>query len=171
MGQINPRKCSYVVNFNFEGATIHKFIYKGNMNVNGEDINNKKGNVRDDIADDSCNEPPHKEQNTSFQLWDEVKQAVKSTIRQGLWWSSRSWSVVYRICQIKGYMNGFSQFARDVNSWGIDWEFNCNYDAIQKPTCKGFLSGNPDTWVAKGAPQQFEKLGSALLLELDNLIK
>jgi len=114
---------------------------------------------------------PHKEQDISFQLWEEVKQAVKSTIRQGLWWSSRSWSVVYRICQIKGYMNGFSQFARDVNSWGIDWEFNCNYDAIQKPTCKGFLSGNPDTWVAKGAPQQFEKLGSALLLELDNLIK
>ena len=118
----------------------------------------------------SC-EPPHKEQDMSFQLWEEVKQAVKSTIRQGLWWSSRSWSVVYRICQIKGYMNGFSQFARDVNSWGIDWEFNCNYDAIQKPTCKGFLSGNPNTWVAKGAPQQFEKLGSALLLELDNLIK
>lgn len=117
----------------------------------------------------SC-EPPRREQKMSFLLWDELKQAVSITTQQGYWWSSRSWSVVYRVSQIKGYKGGFSDFTREVADWGIQSAFSCSYDAVQKPISKGLLVGNPNVWTSNGAPKPFATLGTALLLELDKLI-
>ena len=99
---------------------------------------------------------------------EEMKQAVMETMTQGLWWSSRSWAVVYRVYQMKGYMNSFAQFAREVQEWGIDTGYECTYDAIQKPISSGIYSGMPDQWEANGAQKQAAKLAFALLAILEN---
>ena len=94
-------------------------------------------------------------------------RAVVVTIKQGLWWSNRSWAVVYRVYQMKGYVSGFTQFVRDVYSWKIKTSFKCNYDALQKPISSGIYAGHPDTWEQNGAPSQAVKLAKALLKELE----
>lgn len=94
-------------------------------------------------------------------------RAVVVTIKQGLWWSNRSWAVVYRVYQMKGYVSGFSQFVRDVRGWEIKIGFECNYDALQKPISSGMFAGHQDTWVDNGAPSQAVKLAKALLKELE----
>ena len=94
---------------------------------------------------------------------EEMQKAIAETVKRGLWWSSRSWAVVYRVYQMKGYMNGFTQFAREVKTWSVKTGFECNYDAIQKPITKGVLAGNPEEWVAKGAQKQAVNLANALL--------
>ena len=102
---------------------------------------------------------------------EEMKQAVMETMTQGLWWSSRSWAVVYRVYQMKGYMNSFANFAREAKEWGIDTGYECNYDAIQKPISTGVYSGMPDNWEAQGAQKQAVKLALALLEILDNKLE
>ena len=98
-----------------------------------------------------------------------MSQAVVATVKQGLWWSNRSWAVVYRVYQMKGYMGGFSQFIRDVESWPVKTGFECNYDAVQKPITSGVLLGNPENWEAQGAPKQASLLAYALLEKLENM--
>ena len=98
---------------------------------------------------------------------EQMAQAVIATFKEGLWWSSRSWAVVYRVYQMKGYVNGFTQFVREVKEWGIKIDFKCNYDAVQKPMVSGQLSGTPDKWEAQGAHRQAVKLAEALLRELE----
>lgn len=98
---------------------------------------------------------------------EEMQHAVVETVKMGLWWSSRSWAVVYRVWQMKGYMNGFTQFAREVNTWPIKTGFECNYDAVQKPISSGMLVGRPEQWEANGAHKQAVKLAFALLDYLD----
>lgn len=98
---------------------------------------------------------------------EKMCRAVVETVKQGLWWSSRSWAVVYRVYQMKGYVSGFSQFVRDVYSWKIKTSFKCNYDALQKPISSGIYAGHPDTWEQNGAPSQAVKLAKALLKELE----
>lgn len=93
---------------------------------------------------------------------DEMISAVIETVREGLWWSNRSWAIVYRIYQMKGYMGGFSQFVREVKEWPVKTGFECNYDAVQKPVTSGVLVGNPKDWEAQGASKQAAKLGQAL---------
>ena len=102
---------------------------------------------------------------------EEMKQAVMETMTQGLWWSSRSWAVVYRVYQMKGYMNGFTQFAREVQEWEIETDYECNYDAIQKPISSGMYSGMPDQWEAQGAQKQAVKLAQTLLEILENRLE
>jgi hypothetical protein len=99
---------------------------------------------------------------------EQMKQAVTKTMLQGLWWSSRSWAVVYRVYQMKGYMHSFAHFVREVKDWEIDTGYECNYDAIQKPISTGVYSGMPDNWEAQGAQKQAVKLALALLEILDN---
>ena len=99
---------------------------------------------------------------------EQMKQAVTKTMSQGLWWSSRSWAVVYRVYQMKGYMHSFAHFAREVKDWEIDTGYECNYDAIQKPISTGVYSGMPDKWEENGAQKQAVKLASSLLEILDN---
>ena len=94
---------------------------------------------------------------------EEMIRAIKESVKQGLWWSNRSWAVVYRVWQMKGYMRGFTQFANEVNDWGLDIGFDCNYDAVQKPITSGALVGNPDIWIANGAQPQAVNLANALL--------
>ena len=100
------------------------------------------------------------------ELSEKMKQAVLITCQQGLWWSSRSWAVVYRVWQLKGYKKGMSDFVREVEGWNLDVEFECLYDAIQKPVSKGIYAGTPDGWIDNGAPHQALKLARALLLNL-----
>ena len=96
----------------------------------------------------------------------EMKRAVENSASKGYWWSSRSWAVVYRVYQMKGYMASISQFVREVKDWEVQIGFDCNYDAVQKPLAKGLLSGSPDKWVAQGAQGQAVKLAEALMEEL-----
>lgn len=100
---------------------------------------------------------------------EQMKQAVEATVGQGYWWSSRAWAVVYRVYQMKGYMKGYTQFAREVNEWGIKTGFECNYDAVQKPIATGMFSGMPDKWIEQGAQGQAVKLAYALIQELDKI--
>ena len=98
---------------------------------------------------------------------EEMMMAVKGTVSQGMWWSNRSWSVVYRVYQIKGYMGGFSQFIAEAKSWQIDTGFELNYDAVQKPITSGKLIGDVEEWEANGAPKQAVVLAYAIIDELE----
>lgn len=97
----------------------------------------------------------------------EMQAAVEETIRQGLWWSNRSWSVAYRVYQMKGYQQSISQFVRDVSEWNVAKGFECNYDAVQKPIAQGLLIGDPKKWVDNGAQKQAPALAEAMLNLLD----
>ena len=94
---------------------------------------------------------------------EQMCAAIKESVKLGMWWSSRSWAVVYRVYQIKGYMNGFTQFVREVNTWSVKTGFECNYDAVQKPNASGVLAGNPDKWEAQGGSRQAVKLAQFLI--------
>ncbi|MBR3545966.1 MAG: hypothetical protein IKN86_00195 [Bacteroidaceae bacterium] len=100
---------------------------------------------------------------------DAMVRAIEKTASNGLWFASTSWAVVYRVCQIKGYKKGFSQFVRDVSTWPFTMKlpFECNFDAIQKPMTSGKLDGMPERWRSNGAHEQMVKLGKALLEELE----
>lgn len=108
-------------------------------------------------------------ENTQRPVPEAVIRAIEKTASDGLWFASTSWAVVYRVCQIKGYKKGFSQFVRDVSTWPftVKLPYECNFDAIQKPMTSGKLDGMPDSWGSQGAHEQMVKLGKALMEELD----
>ena len=108
-----------------------------------------------------------KGEQTDLPTREEMQQAVMKTYRQGYWWGKRSWAVVYRVYQMRGYMNSIAQFVREVEEWDIKIGYECNYDAIQKPIAKGVLSGTPDKWIEQGAQSQAVKLAEVLAEELD----
>ena len=93
----------------------------------------------------------------------EMQMAVAETVRQGLWWSNRSWAVVYRVYQMKGYMQGISTFVREVAAWKMHKTYECNYDAVQKPIAHGLLIGQPEKWLENGAPKQAAARAFAML--------
>lgn len=94
---------------------------------------------------------------------EEMCRAVSETHRQGYWWSNRSWAVVYRVYQMKGYMKGISEFVREVGQWPVTTSFVCNYDAVQKPIAEGLLIGPVEKWEMNGAHKQNIKLAYSLL--------
>jgi len=98
---------------------------------------------------------------------DQMKQAVMATMKQGFWWSNRSWAVVYRVYQLRGYRGSISQFIREVETWQLESTFTCNYDAVQKPLASGQLIGDPVKWELQGTQAQFVKLADALQEELE----
>lgn len=114
----------------------------------------------------SASQPLPQEAFPELPTAEEMKRAITATYKGGYWWSNRAWAVVYRVWQMKGYMNGYTQFAREVNGWGLKMDFTCNYDAVQKPIVEGKLAGTPDKWVSQGAQGQAVKLAEALIREL-----
>ena len=96
---------------------------------------------------------------------EKMKQAVQKTYDDGLWWNNRSWAVVYRIWQMKGYVKGMSDFVRDVAEWNLNIDYECKYDAVQKPINKGVYAGPVETWISNGAPLQAVNLARNLLNE------
>ena len=94
--------------------------------------------------------------------------AVEKTIKDGHWWGNVSWSVVYRIYQMKGYQGTVSQFVRDVSQWPFTMQirYDCNDDAVGKPIRTGKISRNLDKWAEDGASSQFIILGEALMKAL-----
>lgn len=144
----NKAKYHKVVQNNFNAPINHYYEYIEN---------NYSGNAP------QGEEEPFPQLPTSEQM----KQAVQATIHQGYWWASRAWAIVYRVYQMKGYMNSIAQFVREVNDWELNTGFECTYDAAQKPIAQGLFSGLPDKWVEHGAQGQAVKLANALLKELD----
>ena len=100
---------------------------------------------------------------------EEMREAVMETYQGGYWWGNRSWAVVYRVYQMKGYMKGISEFVREVETWKIGLLYECNYDAVQKPIAKGLLVGPIEKWELNGANAQNVKLANALLVALDKI--
>ena len=94
--------------------------------------------------------------------------AVEKTIKDGHWWGNVSWSVVYRIYQMKGYQGTVSQFVRDVSRWSFTMHirYDCNDDAVGKPIRTGKISRSLDKWAEDGASSQFIILGEALMKAL-----
>ena len=94
--------------------------------------------------------------------------AVEKTIKDGHWWGNVSWSVVYRIYQMKGYQGTVSQFVRDVSQWPFTMQirYDCNDDAVGKPIRTGKISRSLDKWPEDGASSQFIILGEALMKAL-----
>ena len=101
----------------------------------------------------------------------QMQQAVAATVKNGMWWSSRCWAVVYRVYQIKGYVNNYTYFINEVKSWTVKTGYECNYDAIQKPMVSGIYVGNPERWEKNGAQKQAVRLAVALMEELDKMLK
>ena len=99
--------------------------------------------------------------------------AVEKTINDGHWWGNISWSVVYRIYQMKGYQGNVSQFVRDVSRWSFTMHirYDCNDDAVGKPIRTGKISRSLDKWPEDGASSQFIILGEALMKALTQFRK
>ena len=99
--------------------------------------------------------------------------AVEKTIKDGYWWGNVSWSVVYRIYQMKGYQGTVSQFVRDVSQWPFTMpiRYDCNDDAVGKPIRAGKISRSLDKWAEDGASSQFVILGEALMKTLAHFRK
>ena len=104
-----------------------------------------------------------KQEDNTMPTKEQMCAAITESVKLGMWWSSRSWAVVYRVYQIKGYMNGFTGFVREVNEWSVKTGFECNYDAVQKPIASGVLTGNPEKWEAQGGSRQAVKLAQFLI--------
>lgn len=145
----NKAKYHKVVQNNFNAPIYHYYEYIENYNGNHE-------------AD------PKQEDIPKVPSTEEMIQAVKATFSQGLWWSNRSWAVVYRVWQMKGYFGSISDFVREVEGWKLKSDHDCSYDAVQKPIASGILSGMPERWKEQGAQGQAVKLALALLAELDH---
>ena len=94
--------------------------------------------------------------------------AVEKTVNDGHWWGNISWSVVYRIYQMKGYQGSVSQFVRDVSQWPFTMpiRYDCNDDAVSKPIRTGKMSRSLDKWAEDGASSQFIILGKELMKAL-----
>ena len=94
--------------------------------------------------------------------------AVEKTSKDGHWWGNVSWSVVYRIYQMKGYQGTVSQFVRDVSRWPFTMHirYDCNDDAVGKPIRTGKILRSLDKWAEDGASSQFIILGEALMKAL-----
>lgn len=95
-------------------------------------------------------------------------KVVEKTISDGYWWGNISWSVVYRIYQIKGYRESISQFVRDVHKWPfkIPIRYDCNDDSVGKPIRSGKICRDIDKWEEDGASAPFCILGNAMIEEL-----
>ena len=96
---------------------------------------------------------------------EKMVRAVEKTVSDGYWWGNISWSVVFRIYQMKGYRGTVSQFVRDVSHWPFTKRirFDCNDDAVGKPIRAGKISRSLDKWAEDGASMQFIILGEALM--------
>jgi hypothetical protein len=137
---------------NFYGSINNYNVYQSPVTYEGQ-VNNYSNKAEEESRDDM----PSQEQ---------FVRAVEATAQRGMWWSSRSWAVAYRVYQMLGYPSSISQFIRDAVKWRINTGFECSYDAVQKPIAQGLLMGDTDKWEINGAKKQAVILGDALLEEL-----
>ena len=155
MEQENEKRCQPINNFygKIKNYTVYQspVTYEGPVNY--------------------YNSQAEKEDRDEMPSQEQMARAVETTVQRGMWWSSRSWSVVFRIYQMMGYPGNISQFIRDAVRWNIKTGFECSYDAVQKPIAKGLLMGDTDKWETNGATRQAVMLGDALLDELKMLRK
>ena len=100
-----------------------------------------------------------------------MTRAVAETLMEGYWWSNRSWAIVYRCYQMKGYLGGISNFVKEVGRWDIQTSWVCNYDAVQKPIAEGTIVGPLEKWEANGAQRQAVVLAAALLEKIERMMK
>ena len=150
-----PQQRGGIVNY-FQGATIHNIVINGNMSRSGTEhyhTRETKSMRQEALAE----ELPTRET---------MCQAVESGVKAGLWWGNQSWAVVYRVYQLKGYTGSMSDFVREAQTWPLDLAATCTYDAVQKPIARGTMIGQPDKWLANGAPQQAVALAESLLTEM-----
>ena len=94
---------------------------------------------------------------------DQMSEAISFTVKQGMWWSNRSWAVVCRVYQMKGFFGSISDFVNEAAGWPVKIRYKCNYDAVQKAMAKGTMIGDPVQWERRGAPKQAVILAQALL--------
>jgi len=124
----------------------------------GDKMSGKAANMKQTEGEPKSEIPP-----PEAMVW-----AVEKTIKDGHWWGNISWSVVYRIYQMKGYQGTVSQFVRDVSRWSFTMHirYDCNDDAVGKPIRTGKISRSLDKWPEDGASSQFIILGEALMKAL-----
>lgn len=146
------KECGQSTN-NFYGHITNYIVYQSEVTYEGQ-VNTYNENSREEEEKD---EMPSQKQ---------FIKAVEVTAQRGMWWSSRSWAVAYRVYQMLGYPCSISQFIRDAVKWRINTGFECSYDAVQKPIAQGLLMGDTDKWEINGAKKQAVILGDALLEEL-----
>ena len=118
----------------------------------------------------TASHPAH-HKSTELPVTEAMVLAIEKTLKDGHWWGNVSWSVVYRIYQMKGYQGTISQFVRDVSQWPFTMpiRYDCNDDAVGKPIRTGKISRSIDKWADDGASSQFVILGEALLKEFQKL--
>ena len=102
---------------------VNKFTFNAPIGRFFEYVENYYGDNGDD-ADDEVDQP-------QVPTVDELKKAILSTKKDGLWWSNRSWGVAFRIYQIAGYKGSYSDYVELVKDAKIDTGYECNYDAVQ----------------------------------------
>ena len=129
----------------------NQYVFDGKVLEKSFNTNQREGESKSEIP------PPE------AMVW-----AVEKTIKDGHWWGNVSWSVVYRIYQMKGYLGTVSQFVRDVSRWSFTMHirYDCNDDAVGKPIRTGKISRSLDKWAEDGASSQFIILGEALMKAL-----
>ena len=111
----------------------NQYVFDGKVLEKSFNTNQREGESKSEIP------PPE------AMVW-----AVEKTIKDGHWWGNVSWSVVYRIYQMKGYQGTVSQFD----------------DAVGKPIRTGKISRSLDKWAEDGASSQFIILGKELMKAL-----
>lgn len=150
-----PQHVGGIVNY-FQGATIHNIVINGNMTKRGAEHYHTQ-EAKSMKQDTTTSGLPTRET---------MCQAVEAGVKAGLWWGNQSWAVVYRVYQMKGYTGGLSDFVREAQTWPLELAATCTYDAVQKPIAKGTMIGQPEKWLANGAPQQAVALAESLLTEV-----
>jgi hypothetical protein len=97
-----------------------------------------------------------------------MAKAVEKTMARGLWATDTCWSVVYTICQRKGYKGGYSDFVRDVETWPFSKlvEKKCTLDSVSRPLRNPKMLAPIHEWEENGVKKAFCLLAETLLEEL-----
>ena len=101
-------------------------------------------------------------------LEEAMAGAVERSVERGLWSTNTCWSVVYAVCQLKGYGGGYSDFVRDVASWPFSREirWKCTLDSVSRPLRNAKMLNPISQWEASGVKASFCLLANCLLEEL-----
>lgn len=102
-----------------------------------------------------------------------MSHAALVTLKEGLWKSQRSWSVVYIVYSIWGFKGRVNEFISEVMDWpdGLASRMVCNRDAVEKLKNMYNFSKDISGWRANGVPEQYCILGERLDQELNNMLQ
>ncbi|MBO6255019.1 MAG: S24 family peptidase, partial [Bacteroidaceae bacterium] len=112
-------------------------------------------------------EAKEKAEGPQVTLEEAMTKAVEKTMARGLWATDTCWSVVYTICQRKGYKGGYSDFVRDVESWPFSQpvEWKCTVDSVSRPLRNPKMLAPIHEWEENGVKKAFCLLAETLLEE------